>query len=128
VLELQEIELRVRLADARCEQPEATEVRHDLREHHLAEAAHERRGVGPGRPERGIPAEALEDRRRPEAVAQQHRRVDDELLPLPELGRAHLLRVQLAEREDAEGDVPRLVGHHAGDEILDQRLVGELLE
>src|SRR5207253_775050 len=35
VLELQEVELRVGLAHARGEQPEAAEVRDDLREHHL---------------------------------------------------------------------------------------------
>src|SRR5262245_59042474 len=46
-LEAEQVHLRVGLADARREEPEALQVGHDLREGHLAEADHEGCALGP---------------------------------------------------------------------------------
>ncbi len=62
-----------------------------------------------------------------EAVADQPRRFDHEILPLAQLGRGHFV-VNTGERQRAEGDVSRLVSHHVAGYLLDQRFGGELVD
>ena len=77
-------------------------------------------------PERHVPAEPLEHRLHQQPLAQQVARLDHEVLALAQLVRLHLLRVDVLEREHAEGHVARLVGHDARGDVLDQRLARHL--
>src|SRR5262245_62011771 len=121
-LEAGRAHLRVGLADARREEPEALQVGHDLREGHLAEADHEGCALGPLDPGGHVPAEPLEDRLHQEPLAEQVARLDYEVLPLPELLPADLVSIDVLERDHAERHVPRLVAHDARRDLLDQRL------
>ena len=62
-----------------------------------------------------------------EAVAHADRGLERELLALADLLRVELL-VELLEREHAERDVARLVAHHVAEQLLQQRLGGELVD
>ena len=77
----------------------------------------------PREPELRVEAEARPDVLHEEPIAHQHRRLDHELLALLELRARHLFRVEVLQREDAEGDVARLVAHHVARDLLDERLV-----
>ncbi|MEO7093524.1 MAG: hypothetical protein ABI175_09755 [Polyangiales bacterium] len=62
-----------------------------------------------------------------ESIAHQHRGLVDEVLALHALRLLHVAVVVL-EREHAVGHVPRLVAHHVVGELLEQRLLGGLLD
>ena len=62
-----------------------------------------------------------------EAVAHAHGGLEGELLALAQLGGGELLVVVL-QAEHAEGDVAGLVAHHVAQQLLEQRLGGELVD
>ena len=72
------------------------------------------------------PAEVLGDLLADQAVAHELADLDDELLALALLALAHVV-VEALERDDAEGDVARLVLHHVVDDVAHQRLDGQLV-
>ena len=61
-----------------------------------------------------------------EPVAHAHGGLEGELLALADLGVGQLL-VVLLQRQHAEGDVAGLVAHHVAEQLLEQRLGGQLV-
>lgn len=88
----------------------------------LAEAPLKRSLEHPRHPDLALPTEPLEDRRADQAIAEQRRRLDDEILALSKLGLAHSALIELRQRDHTECDVARFVLHDAIGDVLDQRL------
>ena len=131
VLELDHADLGEALAQpaaGRVEQAELLAVRHDLREqqrleHLLRGRVHRVHRAVHGL---GIDAHPLPHLGVREAALQPLRDVERELLALAHLGVGELA-VELLQREHAERDVARLVAHHVAEQLLQQRLGGDLV-
>ena len=110
------------------EEAELLAVGHDLREQRglervVAHPAHAEQELGDRAP---VDAHRLPHAMHHQAVAHPQRRLERELLPLAQLRGAEP-GVVLLERQHAERDVPGLVGHHVAQELLQERLLGDLV-
>jgi WS/DGAT/MGAT family acyltransferase len=103
--EAQQVELRVGLTHPGRQQPEPLQIRHDLREEHLPEAAHERRLLHPRNPHVEIEAEPLEYRCHQQPLAHQVGGFNHKLFALAQLVLAHLVAVEIPETQHAERHV-----------------------
>ena len=103
-------------------QPDVLDDRHDAAEQVRAELDHQRRRVDPLGTRLDVEAEGLENLLAAEPVAHQVAGVHDELFTLVPLGFGQR-GVVVLQRDSAEGDVPGLVLHDVGQQLLGQRVL-----
>src|SRR5262249_39974767 len=130
VLVCEETERLVPGTDPRREKPDPFEIRDDAPEHRLPERSHQlalhREALPLGATE-GVRPVLLVELPRQEAVAKQERHLEGPVLAFHPLSLGEASQT-LLERQHTEVHVARLVGDDPGQQLLQQRLAGDLPE
>ncbi len=109
----------------RSPQPDVPDARHDPAEQQGAERLLHRRVLGELQTLIDVEAHPLPYLLRPEPVPHQVAAFNHELLAIGPL-RLRELPVVVAQGKTAERHVPGLVLHHVGEQLLDQRVLGQV--